>query len=197
MLSRKTLLTAVAAVAMSAFVAGNAMAAKYGQPITEADVAAWDIDIETPSGKGLPPGSGTVKQGEKIFADKCVACHGEKAGGGPLYGSMVGGIGSMTEPKRKLTPGSMYPYASIFFDYTRRTMPMDAPQSLTDNEVYALAAYIYHLNGLLPADATVDAKTLVSMKMPNRDGFSTDDRPDASAKRCMQNCPKLEPILKN
>lgn len=196
MRSRKTLLTAVAAVAVSAFLAGNAMAAKYGQPISEADIAPWDIDIETPTGKGLPAGSGTVKEGEKIFAEKCVDCHGEKAGGGPMYGSMVGGIGSMTKPKRKLTPGSMYPYASIFFDYTRRTMPMTEPQSLTDNEVYALAAYIYHLNGLLPADATVDAKTLIGMKMPNRDGFVTDDRPDANATRCMQNCPKLEPILK-
>lgn len=194
--SHSKLFTAAAALAVTAFLGGQALAG-WGQPISEEDIAAWDIDIETPTGKGLPEGQGTVAEGEKIFAEKCVACHGEKAAGGPMYGSMVGGIGSMTEPKRKLTPGSMYPYASIFFDYTRRTMPMNEPQSLTNNEVYALAAYIYHLNGLVPADATVDAKTLVDLKMPNRDGFMVDDRPDADATRCMNNCPKIEPILKN
>lgn len=196
MRSHKKLATAVAALAISAFVGGQALAAKYGQPITEADVAAWDIDISTPDGTGLPEGKGTVAEGAKIFADKCIACHGEKAAGGPMYGSMVGGIGSMGLPKRKLTPASMYPYASILFDYTRRTMPMNAPQSLTNNEVYALTAYIYSLSGLIPKDATVDATTLKNLFMPNREGFMTDDRPDASSVLCMNNCPKIEPILK-
>lgn len=196
MRSHKKVATAVAALAISAFVGGQALAAKYGQPISEADVAAWDIDISTTDGAGLPDGKGTVAEGAKIFAEKCVACHGEKAAGGPMYGSMVGGIGSMTKPKRKLTPASMYPYASILFDYTRRTMPMNEPQSLTNNEVYALTAYIYSLSGLVPKDATMDAAALKALKMPNRDGFMTDDRPDASAVLCSENCPKLEPILK-
>lgn len=198
MQSRKRLLTTVAALAAAAFISNGALAAsaKYGQPISEADLAAWDIDIETATGAGLPEGKGTVAEGAKIFAEKCVECHGEKAKGGTMYGGMVGGIGSMTKPKRKLTPGSMYPYAPIFFDYVRRTMPMTSPQSLSNNEVYALAAYIYSLNGLLPADATADAATLIKMKMPNRDGFMVDDRPDASSTRCMSNCPPLEPILK-
>ncbi|NIV49392.1 MAG: c-type cytochrome [Gammaproteobacteria bacterium] len=160
----------------------------YGTPISEADVASWDIDIQTKSGKGLPPGQGSVAEGEKIFATKCAACHGAGAAGGPQYGAMFGGIGSMTEKKRKLTPGSMYPYAPILFDYTRRAMPMDAPQSLSNNEVYALTAYIYHLNGLVEKDATVDAASLSAMKMPNRDGFIADDRPDTKAVRCMQDC---------
>ena len=195
MRSHKILKTTLAALAVSAFVGGQALAAKWGQPISEADVAAWDIDISTTDGAGLPEGKGTVAEGEKIFAEKCVACHGEKAGGGPMYGSMVGGIGSMTKPKRKLTPGSMYPYASILFDYTRRTMPMNEPQSLTNNEVYALSAYIYHLNGLVKKDAVMDAAAMKAIKMPNRDGFMVDDRPDANATRCMQNCPKIKGIL--
>ncbi len=196
MQSLKRTATAALALCASLSVAGGALAGNYGTPVTEADVAAWDIDISTPTGEGLPEGQGTVAEGAKIFAEKCVACHGENAAGGDMYGSMVGGIGSMTEPKRKLTPGSMYPYASILFDYMRRTMPMTEPQSLTNNEVYALSAYIYSLNGLVPAEATVSAETLKAIKMPNRDGFMVDDRPDVVSTRCMNNCPPLEPILK-
>lgn len=163
----------------------------YGTPIAEADVAALDIDVRGPDGKGLPPGKGTVAQGEKIFAEKCVACHGEKAKGGSQYGPMVGGIGSFVTDKRMLTPGSMYPYSSILFDYTRRAMPMDSPQSLTNDEVYALTGYIYHLNGLIPADATVDAASLAKVAMPNKDGFIVDNRPDTKAVRCMKDCPPI------
>lgn len=160
----------------------------FGQSVSEADLAAWNIDISTSTGAGLPAGKGSVSEGKKIFAEKCVACHGEGAKGGAQYGAMFGGIGSFTTNKRKLTPGSMYPYAPILFDYTRRAMPMDSPQSLSNNEVYALVAYIYNLNGLVKDDAVVDAKSLAAMKMPNRDGFIVDDRPDTSATRCMEGC---------
>jgi cytochrome c len=188
-------LTAMALLVSATF-AGSAVAANLGTPISEADVAAWDIDISTSTGEGLPDGQGTVAEGAAIFEEKCVACHGENADGGSVYGSMVGGIGSMTEPKRRLTPGSMYPYAPILFDYVRRAMPMDSPQSLTDNEVYALAAYLYNLNGLVPDDATMNAETLAAIEMPNRDGFMVDDRPDVTSTRCMNDCPPLEPIIK-
>lgn len=184
------------ALLVSAALAGSAMAANLGTPVSEADLAAWDIDISTSTGDGLPEGQGTVAEGAAIFEEKCVACHGENAEGGSVYGSMVGGIGSMTEPKRKLTPGSMYPYAPILFDYVRRAMPMDSPQSLTNDEVYALAAFLYNLNGLVPDDATVDAATLTAIDMPNRDGFMVDDRPDVTSTRCMKDCPPLEPIIK-
>ena len=180
-----------AALAMGAGVAGadtGRPGVSFGTPVSEADVAAWDIDVQTPTGKGLPPGSGSVAEGEALFAQQCVACHGEKAEGGSQYGSMVGGIGSFVTDKRRLTPGSMYPYAPILFDYVRRAMPMTAPQSLTDDQVYALTAYIYHLNGLVPADAVLDASSLAAIRMPNRDGFIADDRPDANAVRCMQDC---------
>jgi cytochrome c len=136
----------------------------------------------------LPAGRGTVAEGAKVYAAKCVSCHGAAARGGPMFGSMVGGIGSFTTNTRVLTPGSMYPYAPILFDYIRRAMPMDAPQTLTPNEVYAVSAYLLNLNGIIPADAVMDQKTLAAVQMPNRNGFIVDDRPDVRAERCMSNC---------
>jgi mono/diheme cytochrome c family protein len=160
----------------------------FGQPISEADLAAWNIDIRTSDGAGLPPGRGTVAEGKAVYEAKCVACHGADAKGGPMYGTMVGGIGSFTTNARVLTPGSMYPYAPILFDYVRRTMPMDRPLTMTPNEVYAVAAYLLNLNGLVPADAVMDQQSLPKVQMPNRDGFIVDDRPDTKAVRCMSDC---------
>jgi S-disulfanyl-L-cysteine oxidoreductase SoxD len=169
---------------------------KYGKPITGAELAKWDIDIRTPDGQGLPPGSGSVAAGKKVYEEKCLACHGEGAKGGSVYGPMVGGIGSFKTNVRVLTPGSMYPYAPILFDYVRRAMPMNAPQSLTNDEVYAVTAYILQLNGLVDANAVMDAKSLVAVKMPNRDGFIVDDRPDVHATRCMSDCPPISSTRK-
>jgi S-disulfanyl-L-cysteine oxidoreductase SoxD len=160
----------------------------FGQPISEADLAAWNIDIRTSDGAGLPPGRGTVAEGKAVYEAKCVACHGADAKGGPMYGTMVGGIGSFTTNARVVTPGSMYPYAPILFDYVRRTMPMDRPLAMTPNEVYAVAAYLLNLNGLVPADAVMDQQSLPKVQMPNRDGFIVDDRPDTKAVRCMRDC---------
>ena len=161
---------------------------RFGRPISEADLAPWNIDIRTSDGQGLPPGRGSVAEGKKVYADKCAACHGADAKGGPVYGTMVGGIGSFTTNTRVLTPGSMYPYAPILFDYIRRSMPMDRPQTLTANEVYAVSAYLLNLNGVIPADAVMDAQSMPKVQMPNRNGFILDDRPDTQAVRCMTNC---------
>jgi cytochrome c len=161
---------------------------KFGRAIAEADIAFWNIDVRTPDGAGLPAGRGTAAEGKVIYDAKCTVCHGADAKGGPVYGPMVGGIGSFKTNTRVLTPGSMYPYAPILFDYIRRAMPMDRPQSLTVNEVYALSAYILQLNGLIAGDAVMDQNSLAKVQMPNRDGFIIDDRPDTNAVRCMTNC---------
>ena len=166
----------------SAFAGGSKPAVSFGSPITEADIAAWDIDIQTATGKGLPAGSGSVAEGKALFNAQCIGCHGVDAAGGSQYGSMVGG-------KRPLTGGG-YPYAPILFDYIRRAMPMNAPQSLSNDEVYALTAYIYALNEFIPQDAVLDAGSLAAVQMPAhvRDGFIVDDRPDTAATRCMEDC---------
>ena len=161
---------------------------KFGHALSEADVAAWNIDVRTQDGQGLPAGRGSVADGKKVYEAKCVACHGADAKGGAVYGTMVGGIGSMNSSPRVLTPGSMYPYAPILFDYIRRAMPMDRPQTLSNDEVYALSAYLLNLNGLVPADAVMDAGSLPKVQMPNRNGFVVDDRPDVKAARCMADC---------
>jgi len=143
----------------------------FGHPVTQADIAAWDISIG-PDGAGLPPGMGTVAQGEKVFADKCQACHGEKGAGTP-NDRLVGGAGTIAAGKTPVkTVGSYWPYATTLFDYVRRAMPWDRPKSLSDEEVYSVAAYVLYLNGVIGQDEVLDAQTLPQVKMPNRDGFT-------------------------
>lgn len=185
----KPLLTlGMLACSLHVMAAPPAPAVKYGHAVSEADLKAWNIDINTRTGAGLPAGRGTAAAGKPIFEAKCAACHGAEAKGGAMFGSMVGGIGSFTTDKRILTPGSMFPYAPILYDYINRAMPMDRPQSLKPDEVYALSAYILHLNGLVGPNEEMNQKTLVQVKMPNRDNFIVDKRPDTQAKRCMKNC---------
>jgi cytochrome c len=137
---------------------------------------AWDIDI-SPDGAGLPEGRGSVADGRRVYGEKCAVCHGAHGEGGPMD-RLVGGMTSLSDAKPVKTIGSFWPYATTVFDYVRRAMPFNAPQSLSDNEVYALTAYLLHLNGILGADATLDAATLTAVRMPNRDGFVKDPRPD-------------------
>lgn len=193
MLLHKLALGALGAMIVTALSFGaadgqSAAKPRYGKPISEADLAAWNIDIRTSDGKGLPAGKGSVAEGKAIYDQQCSSCHGDNAKGGPMYGTMVGGIGSFKTNTRVLTPGSMYPYAPILFDYIRRTMPMTMPQTLTNDQVYAVAAYILNLNGLAPDNAVMDAEALTKVAMPNRDNFVVDSRPDTKAKRCMANC---------
>lgn len=132
-------------------------------------LAAMDISIP-PSGAGLPAGSGTVAQGQKVYEAKCQSCHGPKGVGKPAD-ALVGGIGSLASGKPMRTVGSYWPYATTLFDYTRRAMPTTAPMSLSNEEVYAVTAYVLFLNGIIPESTVMDAQTLPQVKMPNRDGF--------------------------
>ena len=168
----------------------NALAADiaFGKPITEQDLATWNIDIRTQDGLGLPRGKGDAVKGKVVYEEKCLSCHGADAKGGPVFGTMVGGIGSFKTNTRVLTPGSMYPYAPILFDYIRRAMPMNNPQTLSADEVYAVSAYILNLNGLIGPTDEMNSKSMPAVQMPNRNGFIVDDRPDTNASRCMKDC---------
>src|SRR5450631_2854604 len=157
-----------------------------GRSATPAEIAGWNIDVDH-DGNNLPPGSGSVSHGREIFDQQCAACHGAKGEGG-VGDRLVGGQGTLATPKPIRTVGSYWPYAPTLFDYIRRTMPQNAPQSLSNDEVYAVSAYILHLNGLLAADATIDARTLGAIKMPNRGMFVGDPRPDVKNPACMTGC---------
>ena len=148
----------------------------FGQPATEADIKAWDIDI-APNGVGLPHGRGTVQQGATLYAAKCAACHGPTGTEGPKD-RLVGGQGSLATEHPIKTIGSYWPYATTLYDYLFRAMPFTAPQSLTPDEVYSLVAWLLHQNGIIEKDAVMDAQILPTIRMPNRDGFLSDLRPD-------------------
>jgi S-disulfanyl-L-cysteine oxidoreductase SoxD len=159
-----------------------------GQPVTAAELAAWNIDIRA-DGKGLPDGSGTVEPGEEIYGEKCAACHGDFGEGVGRVPGLFGGVGSLAEdaPKRRI--GSLWPHAPILFDYMRRTMPFGDAQSLTNDELYALTAFILNMNDLWADGDVLDKKNLAKIRMPNRDGFITPDpRPDTTNRRCMRDC---------
>jgi hypothetical protein len=141
-----------------------------GKPISAEDLAVWDISVG-PDGAGLPPGSGTVKQGETVFMAKCQACHGEKGAGTP-NDRLVGGQGSLPGDKPPVkTVGSYWPYATTLFDYIRRAMPFNESKSLTSDEVYGVVAYLLNLNGVIPESETMNAQSLPKVTMPNREGF--------------------------
>jgi mono/diheme cytochrome c family protein len=157
-----------------------------GRPATPAEVAGWNIDIDR-EGHNLPPGSGSVSHGREVFDQQCAACHGANGEGG-VGDKLVGGQGTLATANPVRTVGSYWPYAPTLFDYIRRAMPQNAPQSLSNDDVYAVSAYILNLNGLFAADATLDAGTLPAIKMPNRNMFVGDPRPDVKNTACVTGC---------
>jgi mono/diheme cytochrome c family protein len=147
-----------------------------GRPPTAEEVQAWDLTIPS-DGQGMPPGSGTAMLGKSIFVERCASCHGEK-GEDPKYSRLVGGQGTLATDKPIKTIGSFWQYATTLWSYIRRAQPFDDPGSLTPDQVYAVTAYLLHLNGIIGEQDVMDAKTLPLVKMPNRDGFVPDPRPD-------------------
>jgi mono/diheme cytochrome c family protein len=180
----------IAAFAVLAFISAVPAQAQspygIGRVATPPEIAGWNIDVDR-DGNNLPPGSGTVGQGREIFDQQCAACHGAKGEGG-VGDRLVGGQGTLATPKPVRTVGSYWPYAPTLFDYIRRAMPQNAPQSLSNDDVYAVSAYILNLNGLLPADGTLDSGILRTIKMPNRSMFVDDPRPDVKNPGCMTGC---------
>ncbi len=147
-------------------------ASDFGRPASPAEVKLWDIDVR-PDGAGLPRGRGTVPQGKQLYTSNCEACHGASGEGG-IKDRLVGGQGSLVTNKPIKTIGSYWPYATTLFDYIRRAMPYTAPGTLSNDNVYALVAYLLNLNGIVPANATLDQNSLPKVTMPNRDGFVPD-----------------------
>jgi mono/diheme cytochrome c family protein len=167
-LAARSLLLCAAAIAVAPALAAEAP--RFGQPISPGDLASWDISVG-PDGAGLPPGRGTPKEGEAVYAAKCQACHGEKGVGRP-NDTLVGGFGTIASDRPAVkTVGSYWPYATTLFDYIRRAMPYNDTKSLSADEVYAVSAYILNLNGVIGANDAMDAQSLPKVKMPNRDGF--------------------------
>ena len=169
--------TAVLLLAMPTAQAGEKFG--FGRTPTAEEIAAIDIDA-MPDGHGLPPGSGTATGGASIYEEKCSACHGTDLAGVKETGgaALIGGRGSIGTPETKKTVESYWPYASTLFDYVKRAMPFHEPGSLSDDEVYAVSAYILAKGNIIAEDFVLDAKSLPTVEMPNKDGFIADPRPD-------------------
>jgi cytochrome c len=163
-------------LAGAAFAQSN-LAPRLGKPISAADMKGWDIDIQA-DGAGLPPGSGTAAQGASLFQEKCVACHGERGRGTDLHRKGLPGppVLIMDKPFKPIdgattAVNNFWPYAPPLFDYIRRAMPWNSPRTLSDNQVYALTAYILAEGKVIDPELVLNAKSLAAVKMPNRDGF--------------------------
>lgn len=167
MCTRSTLIaTASLALALST---ASADGPKLGISIDPAAIAAWDISI-LPDGSGLPSGSGTPGKGAPIYAQKCAECHGENGKGGSSA-ALARDVPITDISASMKTIANYWPYATTLFDYIRRAMPWQAPKSLSDDEVYALTAYILRQNKIIAENDVMNAETLPKVRMPNRDGF--------------------------
>lgn len=164
-----------------------------GRLATAEEVAGWDIDVR-PDGQGLPPGKGTVAQGEEIFQTQCATCHGEFGEGKDRWPELAGGHGTLTQDRPFKTIGSFWQAPSTVFDYVRRAMPFGNAQSLSNDELYAVTAYLLRLNDVITDDNfELNQQNFTSVKLPNRDAFFDDDREISEKsfwrkKVCMKDC---------
>lgn len=164
-----------------------------GRQATAEEVAGWDIDVR-PDGQGLPVGKGTVAQGEDIFQTQCATCHGEFGEGKDRWPELAGGHGTLTQDRPFKTIGSFWPAPSTIFDYVRRAMPFGNAQSLSNDELYAVTAYLLRLNDVITDDKfELNQQNFTSIKLPNADNFFDDDRPVSEKSFwkknvCMKDC---------
>jgi S-disulfanyl-L-cysteine oxidoreductase SoxD len=171
MRSRLAVLCLVAGAWVAAFQGAPRAQTPYGlgRPATPREIAGWDIEVRA-DGAGLPAGRGSVGEGRAIYAASCAGCHGANGTGKPMD-PLVGGAGTLATATPIRTVGSYWPFATTLFDYVRRAMPYNAPQSLTPDQVYAVTAYVLFLNRIVPETTVLDASSLARVRMPNRDGF--------------------------
>jgi mono/diheme cytochrome c family protein len=170
---------ALAAVAVAAL--GQSQQYKLGRPAMPEEIRELDISV-APDGSGLPKGQGTVVQGQRIYETLCANCHADRGQGMLQYPSLAGGQGSLKSSNPVRTVGSYWPYATTVWDYIHRKMPYARPGTLTPNQTYAVTAFVLYLNGILDREAELDETTLPCVKMPNRNGFVRDPRPDVQSK---------------
>ncbi|MDH3695131.1 MAG: cytochrome c [Gammaproteobacteria bacterium] len=170
---------ATASLCNVAFAAGYGGPYDFGTEPSAEEIAAIDIDA-MPDGRGLPSGSGTHEQGKAVYESTCAACHGPDLQGVKETGgaALIGGRDTIASGSPKKTVESYWPYASTVFDYVKRAMPFNAPGSLSDDDVYAVVAYILGEGGVIDKSLVVDASSLPAIEMPNKDGFISDPRPD-------------------
>jgi S-disulfanyl-L-cysteine oxidoreductase SoxD len=157
----------------------------FGTPVTPQELSG--LFAIPPDGRGLPPGRGTADEGRTVFQEGCAACHGERLEGNlqPGIGGdrLIGGRGSLATSSPVKTVESYWPYATTLFDYVKRAMPFNAPGSLTNEQVYAVVAYILNQADIIGPNDAMDARTLPAIRMPNRDGFIPDPRPEVQLYR--------------
>ena len=165
-----------------------------GRPALDEEIRAWDMDIR-PDGEGLPPGSGSVETGTEIYDAQCAACHGVFGEGEGRWPVLAGGQDSLTDERPEKTIGSYWPYLSTVFDYVRRAMPYGNARSLSDDDVYAVTAYLLYLNDMVDDDFTLDSESFAAVEMPNADSFIPDTRPEErfyglaeETEPCMSDC---------
>jgi|SRR5579872_879113 len=164
-------------------VCATAFAQTPGRPATDAEIKSMDYTV-LPNGAGLPKGKGDAAQGRFLYEQKCQECHGERGEGqSGKYPPLAGGAGSLKSLKPVKTVGSYWPYATTLFDYIRRAMPYDHPRSLSTDDVYSLSAYVLFMNGIVTENQELNEKNLPQVKMPNRNGFVPDPRPDIKPKQ--------------
>ncbi len=159
-----------------------------GRPANPDEIAAWDIDVR-PDGTGLPDGRGNVATGEEIFTELCAGCHGDFGEGVGRYPALAGGSDTLTDERPVKTVGSYWPHLSTVFDYVRRAQPFGSPGTLTDDQIYALTAYILYLNDLVDDDFVLDRDSFRAVTLPNHAGFTDDTRSVESVPEiCMAGC---------
>ncbi|MFN7319801.1 MAG: c-type cytochrome [Methylobacterium sp.] len=190
--SSRALLGIALAVALGFPAFAQAGKTGLGRAALPAEIEAWDIDIRA-DGKGLPPGKGSVKDGETLFIERCAACHGEFAEGVGRWPVLAGGQGTMKDDRPEKTIGSFWPDLSTAFDYIRRAMPYGNAQSLTADETYAIVAFLLNMNNIVNDDFVLSRENFLSVKMPNVTAFYDDDREQAerhfwNRPPCMTNC---------
>ncbi|MDQ7090036.1 MAG: c-type cytochrome [Methylococcales bacterium] len=142
---------------------------QLGKPVSQKLVEQWNLDI-FPDGEGLPTGKGTAVYGKKVYQQTCLSCHGVD-GTGDSADELAGAKHGLTDNPPDKTIGTYWPYATTIFDFTRRSMPLNNPGSLTNSQLYAVTAYLLYLNGIISEKEIMNAETLPNVKMPNRDGF--------------------------